>query len=224
MGILNNDTTIVDAVLTKVGKRKLDEGTGLNISSFALSDDFTHYGLYNPDHPSGSAQYGEAIENIPLPEAVTSAGNALRFHLTTRDRNILFNPIIRIPGITTDNNTVRLEDQGFDNSFTFRPTLVNGPGGTGKFIFKVSDTTNLMFRGAQKLDLSPSHIAFPREQDVAKPAEFVGTHLEIAADTSDTAFAVLVSISEENTGATEVDAKVIVDANILRQPTDKLKA
>jgi hypothetical protein len=69
MGYLDNSSITVDAVLTKKGREILKNGGNLNISSFTLSDTGVDYTLWNPDHPSGSAFYGEAIENLPMLEA-----------------------------------------------------------------------------------------------------------------------------------------------------------
>ena len=44
-------------------------GRNISESGLGLSDDEIDYTLYNPDHPLGSAYYGEAIENLPLLEA-----------------------------------------------------------------------------------------------------------------------------------------------------------
>jgi len=68
MGYLNNQVVTVDAILTKKGRELLAKGDGsFNITQFALSDDEVDYTLYNPNHPSGSAYYGEAIEKTFLP-------------------------------------------------------------------------------------------------------------------------------------------------------------
>ena len=66
MGYLNNSVVTVDAILTKKGRELLARGDGsFRISQFALADDEIDYTLYNTSHPSGSAYYGEAIENMP---------------------------------------------------------------------------------------------------------------------------------------------------------------
>ena len=64
MGYLDNASITVDAVLTKKGREILKDGGALNISSFTLSDVGVDYTLWNTSHPSGSAKYGEAIENL----------------------------------------------------------------------------------------------------------------------------------------------------------------
>jgi len=70
MGILDNDTVIVDAILTKLGRNKLRQGQPLGITQYAFGDTGVDYNLYNPDHPSGSDAYGQAITGLPQLEAV----------------------------------------------------------------------------------------------------------------------------------------------------------
>ena len=67
MGYLNNNVVTVDAILTTKGRELLAQNNGnFQITQFALADDEIDYTLYNPNHPSGSAFYGEAITNMPL--------------------------------------------------------------------------------------------------------------------------------------------------------------
>ena len=74
MGYLNNSVVTVDAILTDVGRQLLSQNNGtFRITQFALADDEIDYTLYNPNHPSGSAYYGEAIQNMPLLEAFPQA-------------------------------------------------------------------------------------------------------------------------------------------------------
>ena len=47
MGLLDNDTVIVDAILTKAGRRKLAEGQPIGITQFAFGDTGVDYTLYN---------------------------------------------------------------------------------------------------------------------------------------------------------------------------------
>ena len=70
MAILNPTTVTVDAILTTKGRELLARNDGsFQITQFALADDEIDYTLYNPLHPSGSAFYGETIENTPVLEA-----------------------------------------------------------------------------------------------------------------------------------------------------------
>ena len=60
MAYLNNTTLTVDAILTTKGRELLAKSDGsFRITQFSLSDDEIDYTLYNPNHPSGSAYYGE---------------------------------------------------------------------------------------------------------------------------------------------------------------------
>ena len=98
MGYLDNSTIVVDAVLTKQGRKLLAEGQGLNIKYFTLSDTGIDYTLWNADHPSGSAYYGEAIENLPMLEALPNSIYFMRNNLLTMNRNTK-----TLPYVTVDN-------------------------------------------------------------------------------------------------------------------------
>ena len=65
-----------------------------NITQFALSDDEIDYTLYNPNHPSGSAFYGEAIENMPLLEAFPDENQMMKYKLVTLNRGTEVMPIL----------------------------------------------------------------------------------------------------------------------------------
>ena len=83
MGYLDGSSVTVDAILTKHGRRLLAEGNGLNITQFALSDDGIDYDLWNVDHPSGSANYGAAITNLPMFEAIPDDAVTMKYKLST---------------------------------------------------------------------------------------------------------------------------------------------
>jgi hypothetical protein len=97
MGYLNNQIVTVDAILTKKGRELLARGNGsFNITQFALGDDEIDYTMYNPNHPSGSAYYGEAIENMPLLEAFPDETQTLKYKLATLPRGTAKMPIISL--------------------------------------------------------------------------------------------------------------------------------
>ena len=98
MGYLDNSTIVVDAVLTKQGRKLLALGQGLNISYFTLTDTGVDYSLWNPDHPSGSAYYGEAIENLPNLEALPNASYFMRNNLITLSRDVVALPYATLNG------------------------------------------------------------------------------------------------------------------------------
>jgi hypothetical protein len=97
MGYLNNAVVTVDAILTNKGRELLARGDGsFRITQFALSDDEIDYTLYNPTHPSGSAYYGQAIENMPLLEAFPETTQNLRYKLVTLPRGTAKMPVLDI--------------------------------------------------------------------------------------------------------------------------------
>jgi hypothetical protein len=103
MGYLNNSVVTVDAILTKKGRELLAKGDGtFRITQFALGDDEIDYTLYNPSHPSGSAFYGQAIENMPLLEAFPDEQQIMKYKLVTLPRGTAKMPILDLgyTGIT----------------------------------------------------------------------------------------------------------------------------
>ena len=97
MGYLNNSVVTVDAILTEKGRELLARGDGsFRITQFALSDDEIDYSLYNPDHASGSAFYGQALENMPLLEAFPVTNQNLRYKLVTLPRGTGKMPVLDI--------------------------------------------------------------------------------------------------------------------------------
>ena len=99
MGYLNNQVVTVDAILTKKGRELLAQGgNAFNITQFSLSDDEVDYSLYNPDHPSGSAYYGEAIENMPVLEAFPNELQTMKYKLVTLPRSTAVMPTLTIGG------------------------------------------------------------------------------------------------------------------------------
>jgi len=95
MGYLSNAVVTVDAILTKKGRELLARGDGsFKITQFALADDEIDYTLYNPDHPSGSAYYGQAIEAMPLLEAFPDETQIMKYKLTTLPRGTAKLPLL----------------------------------------------------------------------------------------------------------------------------------
>ena len=95
MGYLDNTSITVDAILTKRGRELLARGDGsFNITQFALADDEIDYTLFNENHPNGSQYYGEAIENMPLLEAIPDENNIMIHKLITLPRGTTKLPIV----------------------------------------------------------------------------------------------------------------------------------
>jgi len=126
MGFLNNTIVTVDAILTKKGRELLAKNDGsFRITQFALSDDEIDYTMYNPNHPSGSAYYGQAIDGMPLLEAFPDETQVMKYLLTTLPRGTS-----RLPILDLGYTSITL-NQGASLSIT--PQTLNYLGGTQTF-------------------------------------------------------------------------------------------
>jgi len=97
MGFLDNSGDIIlDAVLTDTGRMRLAKGDGsFNITQFALSDDEIDYGLYDKNHPSGSAYYDINILQTPVLESFTNNMSSMKSRLLSySDNGLLYLPVI----------------------------------------------------------------------------------------------------------------------------------
>jgi hypothetical protein len=126
MAILNPSTVTVDAILTKKGRELLARNDGsFQITQFSLADDEIDYTLYNPNQPSGSAFYGEAIEAMPVIEAFPNENQIMRYKLVTLPRGTS-----RLPVINLGYSSIILK-QGA--SLTITPQTLNYLGATSTF-------------------------------------------------------------------------------------------
>tara|TARA_R110000824_G_scaffold169186_8_gene346289 strand:+ start:1156 stop:1803 length:648 start_codon:yes stop_codon:yes gene_type:complete len=122
MGYLNNQVVTVDAILTKKGRELLAQGgNSFNITQFSLSDDEVDYSLYNPNHPSGSAYYGEAIENMPVLEAFPNELQTMKYKLVTLPRSTAVMPTIAfseglVSLVTGQSVTITPQTQTFEGT------------------------------------------------------------------------------------------------------------
>lgn len=126
MGYLSSNVITIDSILTKKGRELLAKGDGsFRITQFALADDEIDYTMYNPNHPSGSAYYGQAIENMPLLEGFPLETQIMKYVLTTLPRGTAKLPILDL-GISA----ISLK-QG--SSLTITPQTLNFLGGNQTF-------------------------------------------------------------------------------------------
>jgi len=101
MAYLDNTVITVDAVLTKLGRERLSEGT-FKITKWAVSDDEVDYSLYNTAHPLGTDYYSNIIESMPILEAIPDESQALRFKLRSGEIPDLL-PELKINGTVAGN-------------------------------------------------------------------------------------------------------------------------
>jgi hypothetical protein len=97
MAYINSTVVTIDAILTDEGRKLMARADGsFSINQFALSDDEINYNLYNPQHPSGSAFFGEAISSTQVNEAFPSAQQNLKYKLVTLPQGTSKLPVLNI--------------------------------------------------------------------------------------------------------------------------------
>jgi hypothetical protein len=215
MGILDNDTVIVDAILTKIGRQKLANGQPLGITQYAFGDTGVDYTLYNASHPSGSDSYGKAITDLPMLEAVPDDNVFLRYKLyTSETRNVQNFTFI---SITSGTSVTISKVAGEMNStpITIIPKQF-GPGSDDPttFDFKILDIRGLEFPGGETIVSSYDG----QEVPFAHPESVVGTisdaqTLEISAVGGEITTQRSIGIEVSKTGAAPVFVTVTIARN-----------
>ena len=187
MAILNPTFVTVDAILTTKGRELLARNDGsFQITQFSLADDEIDYTLYNPLHPSGSAYYGEAIENMPVIEAIPDDTQIMRYKLVTLPRGTS-----RLPVINVGYNSITLR-QGA--SLTITPQTLNYLGATSTFeangyIVTVSDSRLLSsFAGTGITTTTPNVNGLNTTSGAVLSTSQVGTSFTITGTTINTLF------------------------------------
>jgi hypothetical protein len=126
MAYLNNQSVVIDAILTDKGRELLARNDGsFRITQFSVSDDEIDYTLYNPNHPSGSAFYGEAIENTPIIQAFPNNTEIMKYKLITLPRGTA-----KLPVINVGYQIITLRQGG---SLSITPQTLNYLGATSTF-------------------------------------------------------------------------------------------
>jgi hypothetical protein len=186
MGYLNNSVVTVDAILTTKGRQLLAQADGsFRITQFALADDEIDYTLYNPTNPSGSAYYGEAIQNMPLLEAFPNETQVMKYKLVTLPRGTAKLPIL---------------DLGFSSitikqgaSLAVNPQTLNYTGGNqvepSGYTFTISDVRLMStFTGAGVNTPQANALNQTNTIGTSVSKTVVGTTLNLKATTVNTLF------------------------------------
>jgi hypothetical protein len=194
MGYLDNSSITVDAVLTKKGREILKNGGNLNITNFTLSDTGVDYTLWNPDHPSGSAFYGEAIENLPMLEASVHAEYNLRNRLVSLNQNTIAVPALVLGNLDVAGGTVLTFNEGDENKGTISVDLVGYTSsgninlGGFQYYFVIQDPSIISTNATNMGGLSGTSRQFLQEQDIpfAQQYGFNGASFKISPIQQDT--------------------------------------
>lgn len=186
MAILNSSTITIDAILTKRGRELLARNDGsFKITQFALADDEIDYTLYNPNHPSGSAYYGEAIESTPILEAIPNESQIMRYKLVTLPRGTS-----KLPVISLGYSSITLK-QGASLNIT--PQTLNYLGSTSTFeangyVMSIADGRLLSTFIGSGINGSPNIDTLNQTVGTVLSINQVGTSFTLTGTTIDTLF------------------------------------
>jgi len=187
MSYLSSTSVVVDAILTKKGRELLAQNNGsFRITQFSLSDDEIDYTLYNPNHPSGSAFFGEAIEAMPIIQAYPNDMEIMKYKLITLPRGTA-----KIPVIATISGLQNLR-QG--QSISISPQTLNYLGATSTFeqsgyVFTIGDVrtmSNFTGVGINTPEASALNTTTTIGTNVSKTV--IGTTLNFTTTTVNTLF------------------------------------
>lgn len=193
MGYLDNTSVVVDAILTKKGRELLSRNDGsFRITQFSLSDDEIDYTLYNPNHPSGSAYYGEAIEAMPVLEAFPDDNEIMKYKLITLPRGTA-----KIPVLDIGYNSITLK-QGASLAIT--PQTLNYLGATSTFeqsgyIATIGDVrlmSSFNGTGINTTEANAANTTSTIGTNVSKTV--IGASINLTATTTNTLFGTLTQL------------------------------
>jgi hypothetical protein len=221
MAFLNNQYVTIDAVLTKKGRELLARNDGsFQITQFALSDDEIDYTLYNPNHPSGSAFFGEAIEAMPLLEAFVDDTQMMKYKLITLPRGTSKLPVLNL-GYTN----VSLRQSAAIN---ITPQTLNYLGAVSTFepsgyLMTVGDSRFLSTFTGTGIDTTGLNITIstPNASGANLSASQIGTSFTLIATTINTLFSVNALAGDTITTTITVTgrdsgARITIPLNIIK--------
>jgi hypothetical protein len=195
MGYLDNDTIVVDAILTKHGRKILAEGGSINPTHFALSDDGVDYTLWNTSSPSGSSGYDDYITKLPMIEAVPDNTIMMKYTLMSLPQNTRYMPAITLANAPDALNTFELyNDKVKGDEIVLSPQISNyATSGIQSYNYTFYNDTGIKFvdtGGGQMVKLDSNQNAYPQEKNVPGKVKLINatsdvvvTDLTVVADT-----------------------------------------
>ena len=217
MGYLDNSSITVDAILTKKGRELLSRNDGsFKITQFALADDEIDYTMFNENHPNGTQYAAEAIENMPLIEAIPDGSNMLHSKLITLARGTSVVPFITTSYPSTGINMKQ------NTSVTLTPQTTNLNGintvSTENYTFTIIDSRLVdLFEGNEQRP--GSVFTATAYASVATAESAFGTVVNITGTTSNALFSIsrtsntTTIIIEGQTSGARLSLPLVVTSN-----------
>ena len=197
MGFLDNTTITVDAILTKVGRRKLSAGT-FNITRYALSDEEIDYTLYDVSHPNGTDSYGAVIENMNLLEAVPIRDTFMSYlvNQSLAGASILISPLHH-PSVDTP------------SFIPINPQTIGGPA--EEYSFTIDNRNIVKFKAQPSLSTKTGTSEILTAQEFGTPIGGASTTVTVTGLTS--ALVAVVTVTVNTTVGSPNDANSSTNGN-----------
>ena len=215
----NSGDIILDAVLTDTGRFRLAKGDGsFRIVKFAFGDDEINYGLYNKNHPSGSAYYDLDILQSPVLEAFTNNSISVKSKLLSISRNnLLYLPVLKlndvISGLERHTSGVYVVAVDTDTETSL--------GTATGVLYGETPANGGTIRVDQGLDTSEISPAFAIDSDLIETQYIIQIDNRLAniIDASDSSRAVVSFIDDDNIASYYFSADS--DIGYVREITDR---
>ena len=207
MGYLDNDTIVVDAILTKHGRKLLADGAAINPTHFALSDDGIDYKLWNTSSPSGSSGYDDYISKLPMVEVVPDDAVMMHYNLVSLPQNTRYMPVVTLPNSPNTENLFTLDNDVIKKDIVkLEPSIQNWSQQNPRFNFRIMDATalNIVSHDGQLLGVAGGA---PQPQEQQKPYPVIiqnatYIHLLDLAVTSDIQTMILIQHTDSGANLT----------------------
>ena len=182
MGFLDNSTITVDAILTKVGRRKLSAGT-FNITRYALSDEEIDYTLYDVSHPNGTDSYGTVIENMNLLEAVPIRDNFMSYLVNES-----------LAGATLNISPLNHTSVDYPSNIPLNPQTVGGPS-SENYTFTIANRNVVRFKGSPALTTKTGPSVILAAQQFGTPSPSATTTVTVTGVNSGLTAIVTITVN-----------------------------
>ena len=183
MGFLDNTSISVDAILTKVGRRRLSQGT-FNITRFALSDEEIDYKLYDVTHPNGSDSYGAVIENMNLIEA-SAVRNSFMSYLVADS----------LTGAKINIGTTSWTNVDKSTKIPITPSTEGAP--TEEYTFTIQNTNIVRFQAAPSLKSRSGVSVIVIAQSFSSPTPKATTTVTVTGNNSGIVKTITISVNAD---------------------------
>ena len=197
MGFLDNTSISVDAILTKVGRKRLSQGT-FNISRFALSDEEIDYKLYDVTHPNGSDSYGVVIENMNLIEASAVRSSFMSYLVADS-----------LTGAKINIGTTSWSNVDKSTEIPINPSTEGAPA--EEYTFTIQNTNIVRFQAAPSLKSKSGPSAIVVAQAFSSPTPKASTTVTVTGNNSGIVKVITISVNADPTSPDDAEGSELDD-------------